>query len=145
MILTQKEVFFSKDTNYFTLPIRKNETTDYYENFFKIILLPFMHFQTKSIKLRLSLPLLYDRILHKNNRVAGWADLSFLQNEGDAYENHFDFKDLLTFVLFLFALLWKAIHNAAKMTNSSVSISSVFIPTSFPFPERATADYPYSF
>ena len=33
--------------------------------------------------------------------------------------------------------------NAAKMTNSSVSISSVFIPTSFPFPERTTADYPY--
>ena len=27
------------------------------------------------------------------------------------------------------------------MTNSSVSISSVFIPTSFPFPERTTADY----
>ncbi len=35
--------------------------------------------------------------------------------------------------------------NAAKMTNSSVSISSVFIPTSFPFPERTTADYPYLF
>ena len=51
-------------------------------------------------------------------------------------KNHFDFKDLMTFGLFLLAALWKAIHNNAKMTNSSVSISSVFIPTSFPFPER---------
>lgn len=33
--------------------------------------------------------LLYDRILHKDNRVAGWADLSFLQNGGDAYEKSF--------------------------------------------------------
>ncbi len=32
--------------------------------------------------------------------------------------------------------------NAAKITNSSVSISRVIIPTSFPFPERTTADYP---
>jgi hypothetical protein len=37
----------------------------------------------------LSLPLLYGRILHKDNRVAGWADLSFLQNGGDAYEKSF--------------------------------------------------------
>lgn len=28
----------------------------------------------------------YGRIFHKDNRVAGWADLSFLQNGGDAFE-----------------------------------------------------------
>ena len=33
--------------------------------------------------------------------------------------------------------------NAVKITSSSVSISSVFILTSFPFPERTIADYPY--
>ncbi len=51
--------------------------------------------------------MLYDKILFKGNRVAGWADLSFLQNGGDAMKNHndFDFKDLMTFGLFLLALL----------------------------------------
>lgn len=85
----KRKEFAKKNKEFIQKQIRKNETTDYYENFFKIILLPFMHFQTKSIKLRLSLPLLYDRILHKNNRVAGWADLSFLRNGGDAYEKSF--------------------------------------------------------
>ena len=33
---------------------------------------------------------------------------------------------------------------AAKITSTNVSTSNVFIPTSFPFPERTTADYPYS-
>ena len=32
---------------------------------------------------------------------------------------------------------------AAKITSINVSTSNVFIPTSFPFPERTTADYPY--
>lgn len=40
-------------------------------------------------------PLLYGRILHKNNRVAGWADLSFLHDRGDTYERQFDFKNLM--------------------------------------------------
>ncbi len=31
---------------------------------------------------------------------------------------------------------------AAKITSTNVSTSNVFIPTSFPFPERTTADYP---
>ena len=52
-------------------------------------------------------------------------------------------EDILFRYLRLF-LLSKYV-NAAKMTNSSVSLSSVFIPTPFPFPERTTADYPYSF
>ena len=34
---------------------------------------------------------------------------------------------------------------AAKITSTNVSTSNVFIQTSFPFPERTTADYPYSF
>ena len=32
---------------------------------------------------------------------------------------------------------------AANTTNKSVSTSNVFIQTSFPFPERTTADYPH--
>ena len=32
---------------------------------------------------------------------------------------------------------------AAKITSTNVSTSNVSIPTSFPFPERTTADYPY--
>jgi hypothetical protein len=41
------------------------------------------------------------------NRVAGWADLSFFRNGGDAMknQNNFDFKDLLAFGSFLLALL----------------------------------------
>ena len=54
----KRKEFVKKNKEFIQKQIRKNETTDYYENFFKIILLPFMHFQTKSIKLRLSLPLL---------------------------------------------------------------------------------------
>lgn len=38
--------------------------------------------------------------------VAGWADLPFLQNGGMMLmKNHFDFKDIMTFGLFLLALL----------------------------------------
>lgn len=36
-------------------------------------------------------PLLYGRILHKNNRVAGWANLAFLHDRGDADEKSFCF------------------------------------------------------
>ena len=44
-----------------------------------------------------------------DNRVAGWFDLYSLENGGGAMKNqnknNFDFKDILTFGLFLLALL----------------------------------------
>lgn len=44
-----------------------------------------------------------------NNRVAGWVDLHSLWNGGDAMKsqnkNNFDFMDLLTFGIFILALL----------------------------------------
>ena len=41
-----------------------------------------------------------------DNRVAGWADFSFLRMGVMPMKNHFDFKDfLMTFGLFLLALL----------------------------------------
>ena len=38
-------------------------------------------------------------------RVTGWADLSFLKMGVMPMKNHFDFKDMMTFGLFLLALL----------------------------------------
>jgi len=50
--------------------------------------------------------LTYVKIFLKGNRVAGWADLSFFYRMGVMpMKNHFDFKDLMTFGLFLLALL----------------------------------------
>ena len=40
-----------------------------------------------------------------DNRVTGWADLSFLRMGVMPMKNHFDFKDLMTLGLFLLALL----------------------------------------
>ena len=41
-----------------------------------------------------------------NSRVAGWADLSFYKRMGVMpMGNRFDFKDMLTFGIFLLALL----------------------------------------
>lgn len=40
-----------------------------------------------------------------DNRVAGWADLIPSGMEVMPMKNHFDFKDLMTFGLFLLALL----------------------------------------
>jgi hypothetical protein len=56
----------------------------------------------------LNYPTKYAKLVReRDNRVAGWADLSFLKNGGDAMKNqkNFDFKDLLAFGTFLLALL----------------------------------------
>ena len=51
---------------------------------------------------------IYDKISNKEQPccVAGWADLSFYKRmEVMPMRNHFDFKDVLTFGIFLLALL----------------------------------------
>ena len=51
--------------------------------------------------------LAYAMIHSWSNRVAGYVDLYSLQNGGDAMKNqsNFDFKDMLTFGIFLLSLL----------------------------------------
>ena len=60
----------------------------------------------------LSLPLLYGRILHKDNRVAGWRwPLFYIRmgvmrmGKGKDDKNLFDVKDLMAFGMFILALL----------------------------------------
>ena len=43
--------------------------------------------------------------IRRDSRVAGWADLSFYGMGVMPMKNHFDFKDVMTFGLFLLALL----------------------------------------
>lgn len=48
------------------------------------------------------------RILVENNRVTGWIDLHFILHRMGVVlmnNNHFDFKDLMTFGMFILALL----------------------------------------
>ena len=49
----------------------------------------------------------YAKIVTWSSRVAGCVDLYSIQDGGDAMknQNHFDFKDMLTFGIFLLALL----------------------------------------
>ena len=75
-------------------------------------------------------------------------------SDGCSIGNNNQFKDQMDYRLspiavedslfrYLRLFLLSMYVSAAKITNSNVSTSNVFIPTSFPFPERTTADYPY--
>lgn len=47
----------------------------------------------------------YDIISNRNNRVAGCVDLHSIRMGVMPMDNHYDFKDVMTFGLFLMALL----------------------------------------